>query len=369
MVTRYWFKFNSPSDTIRELMSSRYVSDHNVRGFMSPSGRISVGALPPQKVLKADSDYEAQRPQVEYFTQSHWDAYEGIVSEQKIIQSDPPPLGLSAVTNHHKPVSRSYGLRGITQLGKSRVYEGAKILESRYGCRLGFYTLTCPYTDGSMIYEFNRNIGEIQRRWFQTLRRFYESVNCVFSYVSVVEVQPERYEKRGEWALHIHYLAPCYYPGTTQFILSSTGIRYLWMRQCADVLGVEADTSASLDSQVIRKSASGYLAKYVSKGSGDISFVAEIAPSQCPKQWWSMSANIRRVLQRCTTQIPESIAESYLYGSGVDMGCLRLNYQKDIYITSSSNVETKVGTCGQICKEGLLLLRNNSLYAISLLFV
>jgi hypothetical protein len=340
-----------------------------ITGFLSPSGRVSVGVVPPPKILSADKEYENDRPKTLYYKQKHWDAYEGIVSEDKIIEIDTPPLGLSAESNHHRPDSVRYGLRGITQKGKSRVYEGAKVLESRYGRRLGFYTLTCPYSDGSLIYEFNRNIGEIVRRWFQTLRRFYEGVKCTFSYVAVLEVQPERYENRGEWVLHIHYIAPCYYPGTNKFILSSDGIRYLWMRELGSLLGIEADTSAALDSQVIQKSASGYLAKYLSKGGGEIEQVAEIAPSQCPKQWWSISANVRRVLQRCTTQIPESIAAWYFGGGGsATDGCLRLNYRKDIYVPWKG-AELRVGMTGQICKEGLTALRNNAKYLVSLLFV
>jgi hypothetical protein len=369
MVTRYWYEYEKPSDTLQSLYNESYVSDRQVVGYISPSGRISVGRLPAPKVLVADEEYERTRPHTEYYKQKHWDAFEGIISEDKIISDDPPALGLSAVPNHHEAKPRRYGLRGITSNGKSRVYEGAKVLESRYGTRLGFYTLTCPYKDCSLIYEFNRNIGEITRRWFQTLRRFYESVGCTFSYVSVTELQTERYEKRGEWVLHIHYIAPCYYPGTARFILSSDGIRYLWMCECAGVLGIEADTSASVDSQVVEKSASGYLAKYVSKGSGDIEFVADIAQSQCPRQWWSMSANVRRVLQRCTQQMPQPIAEWYFEGGGKqDDGSLRLNYRRDIMI-SWQGQELKVGMTGQVCRDGLLLLRNNSVYAISLLFV
>lgn len=369
MVTRYWYDEQATDEALRARMAERYIQERQFVGFMSPSGRISVGALPNPKELKSDKEYEQDKQDIEVLTKCHWDAWEGIVRERVILPCDSPPLGLSAESNHHSTQKVKYGLRGITDNGKSKVYEGVKLLEGRYGRRLGFYTLTCPYIDCSLIYEFNRNIGEIQRRWFQELRRLCERQREQFSYVSVVEVQPGRYEKDGVWCLHIHYVAPCYRRNSREWLLSATELRYLWMRVNASVLGCEADTSASVDSQVIKKSASGYLAKYVSKGSGDLEFVADIAPSQLPRQWWSMSANVRKALQRCTTQIPEPIAAWYFGGGGGENdGCLRLNYRRDVY-ASWKGQELRVGMTGQICQEGLRLLRNNSVYALSLLFL
>lgn len=369
MVTRFWYESPKLYRPLQEQLSARYVIDRTVTGFMSPSGRLSVGAVPRPKILVDDEKYEEQRPQTNYLTRNHWDAWEGIVTEDVTTLEFPSPLGLSADSNHHSTQSRKCGLRGITDNGRSRVYEGAKLLEGRYGRRLGFYTLTCPYKDSSLIYEFNRNISEIQRRWFQELRRICERQGEQFSYVSVIEVQPGRYEESGVWCLHIHYIAPCYRRNSREWLLSATELRYLWMRVNASVLGYEVDTSASVDSQVVKKSASGYLAKYISKGSGELDFIADIAPAQIPGQWWSMSANVRRAIVRNRTQIPQPIAEWYFSGGGKpEDGCLRLNYRRDVYVQWKGQ-ELRVGVSGQICNEGLLCLRNNSIYALSLLFL
>ena len=369
MVTRFWYESPKLNKLLKEKLSARYVADRAVTGFMSPSGRLSVGAVPRPKILVDDEKYEEQRPQTNYLTRKHWDAWEGIVAEDVTTLEFPPPLGLSADSNHHSTQVRRCGLRGITDNGRSKVYEGAKLLEGRYGRRLGFYTLTCPYKDSSLIYEFNRNIGEIQRRWFQELRRIYGKKGCVFSYVSVTEVQSDRFSASGVFGLHLHYVSPCYRGSSREWVLSATELRYLWMVVTAGVLGVEADTSSAVDSQVVKKSASGYLAKYLSKGGDDYSFVAEVAPAQFPKQWWSMSANVRRAIARNRTQIPQPIAEWYFSGGGKpEDGCLRLNYRRDVYVQWKGQ-ELRVGVSGQICNEGLLCLRNNSVYAISLLFL
>ncbi len=369
MVTRYWYEYAQKSENLAQRMSERYVHGRTYTGTISPSGRISVGIVPAPKELKADKEYEESLPEWNPYVQCHWDAFEGLIREEKTGYVEPPALGLSADQNHHSTQKRRCGLKGITANGRAKIYEGVRLLEGRYGRRLGFYTLTCPYNDGSLIYEFNRNIGEIQRRWFQHLRRFYSSYRETFSYVSVVEVQTKRYMETGQWCLHIHYVAPCYYSGTSKFVLSATELRYLWMRTVAEVVGIESDTSSSVDSQIIKRSASGYLAKYVSKGSGCSDFVGAICPSQFPGQWWSMSQNVKRAIRRCVTQIPEPLAEWYFGGGGKpEDGFLALNYRKEVFIPWKG-LELHVGMSGQLCQEGLSVLRNNSVYALSLLFI
>lgn len=311
MVTRFWYKSPKICENLRAKFESRYISERVVVGYMSPSGKLSIGVLPPNKELKAEQEYEAERPKVVYFTKNRWDAIEGVVSEPGQYELASSPVGLSSAQNHHKPIPRRNGLRGITGNGKSKVYEGAKLLQGRYSGRLGFYTLTCPYVDPCRVYEFNRNIGEISRRWFQELRRMYDRKNSKFSYVSVLEIQSDRYEKSGLPVLHIHYVAPCFLPGSREWVLTATELRYLWMRLCAQVVGGEVDTSASLDAQIVKRSASGYLAKYMAKGYACVGWIAQICPSQLPGQWWSMSANVRAAIKKLTIQIPQALAEWY----------------------------------------------------------
>lgn len=334
-------------------------------GYMSPSGRISIGSVPRPKVRLQDKQYECNRPEHRYFTRCRWDYKEGVVRESisVLLPSDSsPPLGLSAVPNYHRPTRKRYGLRGITRDGKNRVLEGATLLHERYRGRLGFYTLTCPYKDSSLIYEFNRNISEIVRRWFQELRRFYAKVRVTFSYVAVLEIQSKRYQQSGIPVLHLHYVAPCYRPGSTEWVLSATEIRYLWMRCLASVLGVEADTSPSVDAQVVYSSAAGYLAKYLSKGYEAVEWVAECAPSQVPKQWWSMSQNVRRCLKRLTVQLSENLVEWWFGGNNLPDGDpYHLIYQNYICV-SWRNVELKVGMSAQISKEGRARLIDPSIW-------
>lgn len=355
MIPHYWYKYPNPSAGLQSYLSTEYTSSRMLVGRMSPSGRISIGSVPRPKVRSQDKEYECTRPEHRYFQRCRWDWRDGVVAENISVlheKENTPPLGLSAVPNYHKPVRDRYGLRGITRNGKFKVLEGASLLQERYRGRLGFYTLTCPYKDSSLIYEFNRNIGEIVRRWFQELRRFYAKVKTTFSYVSVCEIQSERYQRTGVPVIHIHYVAPCYLPGTTKWVLGATEIRYLWMRTLASVLGVEADTSPSVDAQVVHSSASGYLAKYLSKGYEAVEWIADIAPSQVPHQWWSMSANVRRCLRRLTTKLPEALIEWWFSNNNFDSDDpYHLTYTKYIYVQWRGQ-ELKVGMSAQISKEG-----------------
>lgn len=362
MLTRFWYKSPKICEDLRSKLLGRDLRDRVVVGYMSPSGRVSVGILPPDKVMKADEQYEAERQQTAYFTKNHWDAIEGIVSEPGSYPVGTPTLGSSSVSNHHKPERGRYGLSGITQNGRNKVYEGAKLLQRRYPGRLGFYTLTCPYVDPSRVYEFNRNIGEITRRWFQELRRMYDRKNCKFSYVSVLEIQSDRYEKSGIPVLHIHYVAPCYLPHKWEWILSATEIRYLWMCLCNQVIGGEVDTSPSIDAQVVKRSASGYLAKYMAKGYSCVAWVSQICPSQLPGQWWSMSANVRAAIKRLTIQIPQPLAEWYFGGNNfADNDPYHLADIKDVFIEDERG-SLRVGMSARMSAEGVARMSEPSLW-------
>ena len=352
VVQKHWYEYHKGSDELKRVLNRRYEESRSVTGFMSPSGRITVGSLPRAKELKSDKEYESSRPLTSSYDLCHWDAYAGIIKEKHVVTLEPPSVGLSAEANHHSGGSRRYGLRGITRNGCNKVLEGSKLLERRYPGKLGFYTLTCPYLDSSLIYEFNRNIGEIQRRYFQDLRRLYDKKCCNFNYVSVIELQSKRYESSGEWALHIHYLAPCFVRQSREWVLNADELRYLWMRSCAAVVGIEADTSASVDAQLVKKSASGYLAKYLSKGSGNVDFIADIAPSQVPGQWWSMSAKVRKGISALTMQISQPLSEWWFEGNNFSEGePYHLTYKRDIYIEWRGQ-SLRVGLSGQLDKRG-----------------
>jgi hypothetical protein len=400
MVSRFFFKNNKPNQALQAIADSPSPQKRRLSGFLSPSGQLTIGYLPPEKKRRADSIYELHCSRVVSVLKTEYVGVSKVSQKLISVQTSggETPLGLSSVQNYHSDLSgvfsrgsrceilkglkdwnarersldsleKAYnscdvkgknGLKGITKNGQKRVKEGCYLLQKRYGRRLGFYTLTCPYTVPELIYTFNQEIAEISRRFFQDCKRFYEEAGVKWSQVFVYEYQDSRYEQSGIPVLHIHYIAPCYYPGTTEFVLGASEIRYLWMRSVAMVCGYEADTSASVDAQVIQKSASGYLAKYLSKGGDTISYLGEIAPSQIPSQWWGMTKNVREAINRCTTPIPIEICEYLMSGGGQNEGeILYTPYRRYIDVcigfdpVSGENISFRVGMSARLNANGV----------------
>lgn len=322
-----------PSPSVTSLLSQQVAGGASCRGRVLPSGKISVGRVPSPRVLSADALYERTRTHFVCYKKEHWHYEKGLVQEYFFAPERVPELGLASVSICHKGEKRKYGLKGISRKGRVAVREGAFLLERQYGRRLGFYTLTCPYTDPQSIYSYNQNIAYIQRTYFQELKREYERQGVVWSYVSVLEIQTKRFERDGEPVLHIHYLSPCYLPGTSNWICDASFLRGLWARVLGNCLQGTPNTSASLDASVVHSSAVGYLSKYMSKGSSEVGFLAQVCPDQLPGRWWGMSRNVRKAIASNTIHLPSSISEYILYNEELDPSSpFYMRYRRDVYV-------------------------------------
>lgn len=313
MTPIYHFRDTESNTNVRRRLSQESLDSRLFRGRLFPSGRITVGYVPKKKISKIDDEYERTRQQVTYFERRHWDYQEGLVTENLIREEKTSSLGLSDVPNYHKPAPRKHGLNGIPNSGRYRVLEGATLLQQRYGRRLGFYTLTCPYTDEEDIYEFNKCFPEIMRRLFQEIRRVYDRNNTPYSYVAAFEIQEERFNETGIPVLHVHWLSPCYRPNTWEFVISSDEIRSIYRRILCAVVSEVSSVDSALDSQVIKKTASGYIAKYLSKGGRILSAIADVCPGQLPSRWWSCSRNVLHALKKMTLELPQDLCEALMF--------------------------------------------------------
>lgn len=329
--------FRSPSTEVVRL----------AKATLLPSGKVRAGWLPVPSLSERDRAYEHQRIHTETDYASYKSERTGDFHALRFEREVVPVLGLSAVPNCHKPL-RKHGLQGITSLGRENVKESAFLLEQRYRRRLGFYTLTCPYTDEESIYSYNKNIAYIQRSYFQEIKRACEKKNGTWSYVSVLEVQSNRFHETGTPVLHIHYVSPCYVPGTWDWLLTADEIRDIWGRVVSGVIGRVCESSASVDCQVVKHSAAGYLAKYMSKGGQEMQFLAQNAPDQFPSQWWSTSRNVRKALKACTVQLPSSVAHDILTADAFQPDHpAYLQYHKYIYV-QWKDIEICVGISAQM---------------------
>lgn len=358
MITRYHTKELPQCPSTKKRLGLGSISSYELVGKLSPSGKLSVGRVPIKKILRSDEEYERTRGKYHFYQRRHWHYQQGLVVENAIRTIEPPGLGLSSVSNCHKDnrVSR-HGLKGISGNGRKIVRESCYVLEQKYRKRLGFYTLTCPYTDLESIYSYNKNIAYIQRSFFQELKRAYERKGCTWSYVSVLEIQAKRYARTGVPVLHIHYISPCYVPGTYSWILKADEIRNIWGNVLSNIIFPVSSTQASIDAVVIAKSATGYISKYMSKGSSEVAFLAEICPGQLPSQWWSTSRNVRACVRANTCVLPLAVCQSFIGGRYGD--CVHPDdvlYLRNIYVQWNAEMIC-VGLTADIADRSAVSLR------------
>lgn len=331
----------------------------NYSGTNYISGYTSIGYTPRKKISREDSRYEQNRDKYRFVKEKSWNLVEGLkttVVIQPLGQNDSTTRFIDAQKLSQSPEQpkKRYGLSGISRGGRIKVREGSYLLHQLYGRGLGFYTLTCPYTTEPLIYEFNRNINLILKRYFEMIKRAIP-VDSRYLYVSVLELQESRYLEGKGFAMHVHYLMPCYFPGTTRFLFSADELRAFWYRACNNCIGGEPDVSAAIDAVVVRKSASGYISKYMSKGGRLQSEVAAVAPCQIPKQWWSMSSLMRKVLKRSTLSLHPETAEHLFWhcNSTANYQCFTVAHQCYARIGGR---EICVGVAGYITPEWMSAL-------------
>lgn len=333
------------------------------KGTIHPDCRVTVGRVPRKNIAKADTEYENTRTRFVAWEKTHWHYEDGLVREYYYTQEPPSSLGLSSVNNYHTLTRRKNGLKGITPKGRSTVREAAYLLSRRYGRRLGFYTLTCPYTDYESIFSFNQNIAYIQRSYFQEVKRIFDRRGINFSYVSVIEIQTERFASSGVPVLHIHYIAPCYMPGTWEWCVTANTLRAVWSRVCQNACGTWASGRASVDATVVRSSAVGYISKYMSKGGDDYAFLADCAPCQFPSQWWSISQKCRLAIRQTTVELPSAISEYVVYNDTSEIDHPLYMPRKRYVYTVYLGQEMCVGLSGRFSQEVADNLRPNRLFS------
>lgn len=345
----YHFKDLKTSPTVDAKMQQVTCQSASWRGRLFPSGRISVGRIPKKKISKTDHEYEATRTKSVYFERQRWDYQEGLVKEIRVRDYPPSTLGSSSVPICHKASRPRYGSLGISRSGRTKVLELATCLKQRYGRRLGFYTITCPYQEPEAIEAFNTRFNEIMRKFFQELKREYHRNDTEFVYTAVYEIQTRRFNQTGEIALHAHWVAPCYIPGTFRFVISADRIRNIYRRVCQKTLLRETEFNASVDAQVVKKDASAYLAKYLSKGDESISSIPDDKILQLPRRWWSSNRMLRNALKRATIELSQELCEELIYtpASTVFLSSL-LYYRKDIYIHwAGQDLRVGVAVCAK----------------------
>lgn len=264
-----------------------------------------------------------------------WESLDGLPQES-------PRISPGAVINRNPK-----GRNGITTFGAKMVRSACYSLQKQFRRRrLGFLTLTLP-SNPEYLPLWVLRWPELVRKFTQEFKREMERVGGVPELVGVTEIQTERTEKTRFCIPHFHAvyvswdgksksenpfkgdrkLYPCFY-------VSHHRMQEIWQR----ILFNEVDgilpgipkldeIKPRVDVQGVKKSAEGYLGKYMSKGAEDVKKYLDEYPDRTdiPSHWWHCTQGLRNVVKGLIKEIPPAMVELIINDSQalVEAGVLR----------------------------------------------
>jgi hypothetical protein len=205
------------------------------------------------------------------------------------LPNDGGAMGLSKASNLHTPPHpRRHGLHGISRYGKKMVKAAATLLQEKYGRgRLSFLTATLPHISESELETIVESWGALVNRLIQWIARRLERAGLPSVVISVTEFQSKRIS-RGDPAGHHIHLVFCGKKTYGTWVIDKTDVRNFWQAEIARRLGRGFETGASTRIERIRKSAAGYLGKYMSKGDAAVGEMVKRGWEWAiPRQWWN----------------------------------------------------------------------------------
>lgn len=267
--------------------------------------------------------------------------------EERISTGQEEPLDLSIPSNYHK----RRGLNGITSRGSRLVRNTAYLLQKKYGRkRLSFLTLTVPPLGDDGERKVCDSWSDIVRLFGQWLKRSLRERGLPESYVGVTEIQEKRWRNRGEVGLHLHIVFVGRKTVGDGWSFSPGDFRGRWCQLLSHVVGYSVRSSSVENLQMVKKSASGYLGKYMSKG---VMIVGEIAEAKgeeyIPKAWYTCSIGLKRAFAKSTRMIWDD--EVNIMARLPLLSCSGVFSRVYVHTIKLSGRDTLMGIGGQIDRD------------------
>ncbi len=293
------------------------------KGTIYPDKSFSLGIVPRKKKTAEDKRYDRN-------WSNQWDAY--IETQQKYGRLEYKSVAFfRGIIDYSLFISSpkssqtrgKYGGKGITGYGRKVVVNSSLLLQRKLGReRLGFCTLTLPNFSKEVLGVLCQSWHEITRRFFQKFKRLCEKKNCSPSYVATTEIQEKRYKNTGIPVLHTHFVFQCKRnKRNCDFFFTPDELRRLWIETLYNIVsnkGLQVGKTVFLKNclhiQVVRKSASNYLGKYISKGANVTrKIIEEGNADMLPSQWWSASSDVKEMFKDSLVCMDAKTCESFFY--------------------------------------------------------
>jgi hypothetical protein len=176
--------------------------------------------------------------------------------------------------------------------------------------------------------------SEIVRKFTQELQRELERVGAPTHVVGVTEIHPKRSKAVGFLVPHLHF-AYVSWDGKSilprgfgvkekskrDYYISHARMKEIWDRICANeiarILEIPVETigiDSRVSLQAVKKSAEGYLGKYMSKGAKDVKRYLDEIPNRddIPSHWWHCTKELRQIVKGLVEPVPAPVAEAIL---------------------------------------------------------
>lgn len=274
------------------------------------------------------------------------------------------PLGSSPHTNSDElpervipgvddvaQAKRRYGLRGITSYGARRVRNACYLIQASVPkmCTV-FSTCTVPAFPLEEMRRLHERWSEVVESFRRKLRRRLQENGLSGDSVTVSEIQEKRYQRTGLPVLHIH----------TVFVgrrrdgkpaISTEAHDAMWRESLSIALGYDVgEVRSACNLQWVKKSAEGYLGKYMTKGVKAVAaLVKEGFDGWLPKQWWGMSRALGQEINNKTRRA-DGIAE-WLNNVAEIEGADVWLWHKDVEIEMFNGDQVKMARYGRLTQS------------------
>jgi len=328
---------------------------NSLSGKLRPSGRFSLIQIFRRKTKRVMShEKEVQAPQALHTVQQLDDTYSKLVggdfsSLRKVSpgsSDDSKDIGLS--DGAISPNRAQRGSKGINPRQRDLLCWGATTLERIYSRpNLSFLTYTLPDLSPEHLEAVRANWGDIVNRVQLRIKEKLSAQGVKTAIVGCTELQLERYQDSGNLYPHLHMVFRGRRDNHSDWSIKPHQYRQIWRRCLSKFIPTEPYTwTASENVQGVRKSVSGYLAKYVSKCASKTD--GNLLSVWHPKDWIIVGRRIRQLYESMSltgehiSDMLSQVVGSWRAGYG---------YVGGVYISTPAYGERRIGFVGWLRGE------------------